>query len=76
MYGAGNEDAIIQNLKDAGCSREIISSFMEDIREDRTEEGMKLLTVHRRRLLDELHKEQKKIDCLDYLIYKMKKQKD
>ncbi|MDE7156702.1 MAG: hypothetical protein K2O02_01870 [Lachnospiraceae bacterium] len=76
MYGAGNEDAIIQNLKDAGCSREIISSFMEDIRDDRTEEGMKLLTVHRRRLLDELHKEQKKIDCLDYLIYKMKKQKD
>lgn len=73
MHNGSDEEAIIQNLKDAGCDRETIDAFVEDIRSDRTEEGMRLLAAHRRSVLDELHKEQKKIDCLDYLIYKMKK---
>lgn len=73
MSNGSNEEAIIQNLKDAGCDSETIHAFVEDIRSDRTEEGMRLLAAHRRSVLDELHKEQKKIDCLDYLVYTMKK---
>lgn len=68
-----NEASMIQNLKDAGCSRETIAAFVEDLRSDREEEGMKLLAAHRRLILDKLHKEQKKIDCLDYLVYQMEK---
>ena len=34
----------------------------------------KSLQCHRCCLLDKLHEEQKKIDCLDYLIYTLKKQ--
>ena len=35
---------------------------------------IKSLQCHRCCLLDKLHEEQKKIDCLDYLIYTLKKQ--
>lgn len=66
-------EAIIQNLKDAGCSPDTISDFMEDMEVGKTAEGLKLLAVHRRSLLDQLHEEQKRIDCLDYLVWQMEK---
>lgn len=68
-----NEDAIIQNLKDAGCNQETIAAFVENLRSDKADEGMRLLAAYRRSVLEELHKEQKKIDCIDYLVYTMKK---
>lgn len=68
------EESIIQNLKDSGCGEDIIKAFVEDLREKKISEGLKLLEAHRRALLDELHKEQKRIDCLDYLVYKMRKE--
>ncbi len=67
------DEAIIQNLIDAGCDKTVIAAFVEDIHAEKISEGLKLLAVHRRSLLDELHKEQKRIDCLDYLVYKMEK---
>lgn len=72
MGSDNNDEAIIRNLVDAGCDRDTITAFVEDIHEEKITEGLKLLATHRRFLLDELHKEQKRIDCLDYLIYKMK----
>lgn len=33
----------------------------------------RLLGKHRDTLLDTMHREQKRIDCLDYLLYQMKK---
>lgn len=74
MNGEYKEEAIIQNLKDSGCGTEMIEAFVEDLREEKYSEGLKLLAAHRRTLLDELHKEQKRIDCLDYLVYKMEKE--
>ncbi len=67
------EEPIIQNLRDSGCGEDVIKAFVEDLREKKISEGLKLLEAHRRVLLDELHKEQKRIDCLDYLVYKMRK---
>lgn len=69
-----NENAIVQNLIDAGCGQEFISEFMEDLRKDNISKDLKLLQAHRRSLLDNLHKEQKRIDCLDYLVYRMTKE--
>ena len=37
---------------------------------------LELLARHRAALLDEVHKSEKKIDCLDYLIYQMEKKKE
>ena len=69
-----DENAIVQNLVDAGCGQELIAKFMEDFRKENISKDLKLLAAHRRLLLDNLHKEQKRIDCLDYLVYKMTKE--
>ena len=71
---ANDENAIMQNLIDAGCGEDLIAEFMEDLRKKNISKDLKLLAAHRRSLLDDLHKEQKRIDCLDYLVYKMKKE--
>ena len=71
---ANDENAIMQNLIDAGCGQEFIAEFMEDFRKKNISKDLKLLAAHRRSLLDDLHKEQKRIDCLDYLVYKMEKE--
>lgn len=67
-----SKEAIIQNLKDAGCDSETIENFMADLQKGKEAKGLKRLAVHRKNLLDSLHREQKCIDCLDYLIYQMK----
>lgn len=65
------EQAVITNLADAGCDKEQIEQFMDFLKSGRKEAGLSLLAKHRRFLLDCYHADQKKIDCLDYLIYKM-----
>lgn len=65
-------EAIIQNLKDAGCDSDTIEKFMADLQKGKEANSLKLLAVHRKNLLDSLHREQKCIDCLDYLVYQMK----
>ena len=75
MYTEQSNEAVIQNLKDAGCDESTIDAFMEDIKNGKVDDGLKLLATHRRSLLDGIHKEQKQIDCLDYLVYIMQKAK-
>ncbi len=67
-----SEIQIVQNLKDAGCTDDFIQAFMADLEQGKAADGMKLLRKHRGFLLDNTHEWQKKIDCLDYLIYQMK----
>lgn len=64
---------LIQTLADAGCEAALAEQFLSLIKEGRTEEGLALLAQHRKRLLDCCHAEEKKIDCLDYLVYQMEK---
>ena len=63
------EQAVVANLADAGCDKEQIEQFMDFLKSGRKEAGLSLLAKHRRFLLDCYHADQKKIDCLDYLIY-------
>lgn len=67
--------AVIQNLKDAGCDLETMERFPALEQTGQTREQLKLLSVHRKRLLDKVHEEERRIDCLDYLVYQMKKGK-
>lgn len=71
MYANRTEDAIIQNLKDAGCDTETIAGIMSDLQKGDEKSSLRRLGVHRKKLLDSLHREQKCIDCLDYLVYQM-----
>ena len=71
-----DETAIRQNLKDAGCCREQIDALLKEIKKGNVNQGLKTLSEHRCCLLDTLHKEQRCIDCLDYLVYRIKKEND
>lgn len=57
-----------QNLIDAGCSSEFIERFDQTTSES---ERMRQLQSRRRELLGDIHSEQRKLDCLDYLIYQI-----
>ena len=67
--------SIIQNLKDAGCTDELIEEFRTLEEHAEEERQLQLLSGHRKHLLEELHKEEKRIDCLDYLIYQIEHRK-
>lgn len=69
-----SEEDIIQNLKDAGCDDGTIQAFLEHLQSGRQSKGAQLLQKHRRSLLNHLHSDQKRIDCLDYLIFILRKQ--
>ena len=64
-----------QNLIDAGCGPELVRQCAALARQNETSELMHVLSRHRRLLLDTVHQNEKRIDCLDYLIYQLEKQK-
>lgn len=65
---------IQRSLSDAGCDAPLIEKFIELEREHKRKEQYRLLSLHRARLLEELHREQYKIDCLDHIVYTMQKE--
>ena len=67
-------DSVIQNLEDAGCDSETVAQFMELGMEGNRQNQLKLLEQHRKRLLKKGHKNEKRIDCLDYLVFQMNKE--
>ena len=69
--GYDSEEDVIQNLKDAGCDQEIIKCFLACMEQDDLSGQLRLMEGHRKCLLDKVHEEEKKIDCLDYLVYQM-----
>ncbi len=68
-----SEEALIQNLRDAGCDEKAVFEFLDCVKRDKAPEGFRLLKKQRSRLLDAVHEEQEKIDRLDYLVYQMQK---
>ena len=64
---------IRQNLLDAGCDRKTTESCMACFTAGAPVKMLPQLAKHRRTLLDALHREQKRIDCLDYLVYTIEK---
>lgn len=66
---------IRQNLLDAGCDQQTTDSCMACYNEGNMAKMLPTLAEHRRALLEELHKEQKRIDCLDYLVYTIQRSK-
>ena len=58
-----------RNLFDAGCSEEFVSAFGEL---GSASARLAQLRSYRRYLLSSVHAEQKKLECLDYLMCKMR----
>ena len=64
-----------QNLLDAGCGSDTIQQCMDLVKKRECAKLLRLLSRHKRELLDAVHQNEKRIDCLDYLIYQIEKQK-
>ncbi|MBS6281386.1 MAG: hypothetical protein KH449_11550 [Lachnospiraceae bacterium] len=71
LIAYGSKAAIIQNLKDAGCSQETIDCCLACLDTGRKKELLERLEKHRKGILDKIHKGQKQIDCLDYLVFQI-----
>lgn len=69
-----NKDKIVRNLEDADCDSEIIQKFFEMKKSGAKSELLKLLETHRKNLLAVMHKKNKQIDCLDYLIFNIQQE--
>ncbi len=64
---------VFQNLIDAGCDGAFAKEYARLILDGKTQSVLNILGKHRKKLLDEVHTNQKRIDRLDYLIYKIEK---
>lgn len=73
MNNKQEQKRTIQNMKDAGCSEDTIKRFLLCYEAGDIKGGLKVLSTHRQALLDAIHKGQKEIDCLDYLVYQIEK---
>ena len=75
MPEASDRQAILrENLKDAGCDPDMISRCEVLVQSEKQGELMQVLSLHRRALLDAVHENERRIDCLDYLVYQLEKQ--
>lgn len=68
LYGS-----IYQNLLDAGCDQQTVKQCMTFVKDARYVDMIPILTKHRKALPGVIHKGQEQINCLDYLLYKLKK---
>ncbi len=69
MFSEFSVQTITENLKDAGCDQEMITEFFD--KSGKRDEQLRILKRHRQILLDRVHREEKRIDSLDYLVYQM-----
>lgn len=64
--------AFLCTLYNSGLDIKEIKRFISFYRDKNQAEQIKLLSTKRQNLLDEIHKKQKSIDDLDYIIYEIK----
>ncbi|MCD8195720.1 MAG: hypothetical protein LUE24_00880 [Lachnospiraceae bacterium] len=77
MPEANNEaQCLYENLRDIGLREETISHCVLLQKEGRDRELLSILQSSRRDLLTHIHTEQKKLDCLDYLVNRLNKKRD
>lgn len=63
------EEHIIENLKDAGFSQTEVKEFIDLYENSDLKEQCKCLEEKRKKLLNNVHENEKNITCLDYLKY-------
>lgn len=64
----------VQILHDAGCTEEFTRRFIAAMEAEPIQAQLRLLRGQRQCQLDQVHVEEKKLDCLDYLRYVLEKQ--
>lgn len=69
-----SNDSLSDIFKDAGCDEALEKQLIVLKQTGQTDEFLRLLAKHKTSLLADLHTSQKRIDCLDFLVYKTKKE--
>lgn len=62
---------LLQNLQDAGCDTQTIGQCVSLAEKKQQEQLLSLLANQKSTLLERVHKNQDRIDCLDFLIYQI-----
>ena len=75
MKGESKEQALRNNLRDAGCGARTVERFLALEEAGAREEQFLLLSSRRRRILERIHRAERQIDCLDYLVYQLEKRR-
>lgn len=65
-----------QNLLDAGCGADTVRRCMDLAGKQELGALLRVLSRHRRELLNAVHEGEKRIDCLDYLVYQIERQEN
>ena len=65
----GKTVQLLRNLKDAGCDTATTEQFLAYEREKKPQAQRRLLLRQRNSLLQAVHENQERIDCLDFLLY-------
>ena len=70
-------ESILENLRDAGGDEALVKQYCAIDNQPIPEEAAsgrqaQLLRGYRRELLERLHDDQRKIDCLDHLLYQLR----
>ncbi len=64
---------LYQNLVDSGCGEKIIAVCMDYAGKGEWKKLLPVLAQHKKTLLEQMHTSEKRIDCLDFLIYRLNK---
>lgn len=62
-----------QNLLDAGCDSQLIECCTACFHTKNRQKIRMLLHAQRQKLMGNIHRSQKQLDCLDYLLHQMAK---
>lgn len=72
MARASDKQAVLyENLCDAGCDSQTIEQCVSMVGNHQQEELLRILAGKRSELMDEIHMAQKRVDCLDFLVYQI-----
>ena len=72
MQNANLEEAVRQNLKDAGYDEHLIAAFIDEMQRGKTEVCIKDLRMHRDNLLNAIHEKRFCIEDMDNLYLDLK----
>ena len=75
MAATGSRESVIQNLEDAGCETEMLRNFLGWFDKGQQAKQLELLEHQREYLLGRVHMDERRISCLDYLIYQIQGKK-
>lgn len=71
MVQTMSEQDMILNLKAAGFDRTLLQTFLDCWKAENYIEQLELLSQKRAELLAQIHRKEKQINCLDYLVYQI-----